>query len=139
MIYYSHCIFITWHTGYLQHLFTLCIFYTGKPDAPQKIEVVGTHKSSVDLKWAAPKSDGGSPITGYIIEKQDMKRGSWLSVGTVSPGHLQYTVSKLVEGNDYLFRISAENEVGVSLPTETNTVTAKSKHSKYSTCVSGIY
>lgn len=31
----------------------------------------------VSLKWDPPKSDGGAPITGYIIEKKEKTSTSW--------------------------------------------------------------
>lgn len=31
----------------------------------------------VDLKWDAPKNDGGAPITGYVIEKKDKFSTTW--------------------------------------------------------------
>lgn len=86
----------------------------------------------MDLSWASPSSDGGSAITGYIIEKQDTKRGTWSSAGTVPADKTCFTVNKLTEGNNYLFRVSSENEVGMSSPTDISTpVTVKSPYGEF--------
>ena len=37
----------------------------GKPDAP---EIGKTTKTSVALSWKPPSSDGGAPITNYVVE-----------------------------------------------------------------------
>ena len=39
---------------------------------------------SVDLKWAAPKSDNGAPIQRYIIEKKNRKFGDWEKAAEVN-------------------------------------------------------
>lgn len=38
----------------------------------------------VDLKWVAPKNDGGAAITGYIIERKEKLHSSWDEVLTTS-------------------------------------------------------
>lgn len=44
------------------------ILYTDEPSKPNNVEVVDWDKDHADLKWIKPDSDGGAPITGYIIE-----------------------------------------------------------------------
>lgn len=46
----------------------------GKPGTP---EIVDWDTDRVDLKWTAPKSTGGAPITGYVIEKKEKFSTSW--------------------------------------------------------------
>lgn len=77
------------------------------------------------MSWTAPASDGGSPLTTYIVERRDSKRNTWMSAGTMKPEETEFTVTKLIEGNEYLIRVFAENSVGASEPTETEPVTAK--------------
>lgn len=69
-------------------------------------------KISADLKWQAPSTDGGSPITNYVVEKRDVRRKAWQTVDTTVKD-LKYTVTPLNEGSLYVFRVAAENAVGM--------------------------
>lgn len=40
----------------------------------------------VDLEWEKPKSDGGSPIQEYIIQKKEKGNLYWVNAATV-PGN----------------------------------------------------
>ena len=64
------------------------------------------------------QEDGGSPVTNYIVEKQDVKTGKWEPVSKFIR-NLNFEVMGLVEGHEYNFRVMAENEFGVSEPLET--------------------
>lgn len=44
------------------------------PTAPGAPTPTDWSQNHVDLIWKEPVSDGGSPITGYIIEKKDKYR-----------------------------------------------------------------
>jgi hypothetical protein len=44
------------------------IVYADEPGKPNNVEVVDWDKDHADLKWTKPDSDGGAPITGYVIE-----------------------------------------------------------------------
>ena len=68
----------------------------------------------VTLTWELPETDGGSPITSYTIEKCDVNKGrSWYSAGTSDKSTSTFTARRLFEGTDYLFRVAAENKIGL--------------------------
>lgn len=52
---------------------------TDPPGKPGRPEVVDYDKDRAEIKWTHPKSDGGSPLSKYIIEKK-MKGGPWEKV-----------------------------------------------------------
>ena len=85
-----------------------------KPSPPQNFEVTDVNKDSVILKWRAPANDGGSAVTNYVIEKRDVKRSNFLKVTQVTADVTEVKVEKLTEGNEYFFRVCAENEIGAS-------------------------
>lgn len=85
--------------------------------------------NSISLKWVEPEDNGGCEITGYIIEKRDAKRQTWVSVGTTK--ELEITASKLIEGNDYFFKVSAKNECGASEAVEIGPVKAKCPYGRF--------
>lgn len=92
------------------------------------MEVTETYDGEVSLAWEEPESDGGSKIIGYVIERRDIKRKTWIMV-TDRAENCEYTVTGLQKGGvEYLFRVSARNRVGTGEPVETETpVEAKSK------------
>ncbi|KAK2158172.1 hypothetical protein LSH36_175g03003 [Paralvinella palmiformis] len=97
------------------------VIVLGPPDHPMgPLEVSDVKKDSVKLSWKKPKDDGGKPISGYTIEKLNTKKGVWEKVpGTIPRDADEAVVPKLKEGEDYKFRVMAENENGTSEPLET--------------------
>lgn len=68
------------------------------------------------MVWNRPR-DGGKPIIKYIVEKKETMSHRWLKVSKepIYPD-TQFTVTDLLEGCEYEFRVSAENEIGVGDP-----------------------
>jgi len=96
----------------------------GPPSAPTVDDVT---KDSCQLSWRPPDHDGGSPVTGYHVERSASGRTDrWIRITRQPVPETRYTVSELVEGNDYQFRVAAENAVGVGPPgPESDSITAK--------------
>ena len=89
----------------------LCFVTEGKPDPPQNLSTTGLTESTVGLKWEPPELDGGSPITGYVVEMRPTSKKAWTKVEDTKS--LELTASKLSEGTEYLFRVAAQNAVGI--------------------------
>lgn len=85
------------------------------PGHPGKPVVSDISEDALTLGWTMPLYDGGSPIFGYIIERRH-KGGKWIRVNKVPCKDLRFRVLGLFEGNDYEFRVFAENIVGFSGP-----------------------
>jgi len=94
---------------------------------PRSLTVTEVTDTSVSLRWSRPESDGGKPVTRYIVEKRDPAKSTYIPVGTTSDTGYEFRVIRLVAGNEYVLRVSAENEVGVGEPAELSQgITAKS-------------
>jgi len=70
----------------------------------------------VTLDWSKPRSDGGSPLTGYAIERRDAASNYWTRVGSVDHRKTSFVVTNLRPGADYFLQVLAENDIGVSDP-----------------------
>lgn len=88
-----------------------------EPGKPTDVIPTDWDKDHVDLKWAAPTTDGGSPITGYIIEKKD-KYGDWEKAAEVPASQTNARVPDLIEGQTYEFRVRAVNAAGPGEPSD---------------------
>ncbi|XP_032368957.1 myosin binding protein Hb isoform X3 [Etheostoma spectabile] len=83
------------------------------PGPPASVKIVDTWGFNVALEWTAPKDNGNTEITGYTVQKADKKTGDWFTV--LDHYHrLNATISDLIMGNIYKFRVFAENKVGIS-------------------------
>ncbi len=92
------------------------------------MRIVETLAESVSLTWDAPAKDGGTPITGYVVERRTGKH--WIPA-KVKVTATSFTVTELSEGNKYEFRVVAENKMGQSKPSEpTAPVIVKNPFSK---------
>ena len=79
------------------------------------------------LSWHVPKSDGGSYITNYIIEKYDPDTGRWTKAATSR--FPRCNVENLLPNKLYQFRVIAENINGTSEPSEpTKTIQTNGKY-----------
>ena len=84
----------------------------------------------VDLKWEPPKTDGGSKIKKWIIEKKT-KFGIWEKAAEAPGPNPRGTVTGLTEGTEYQFRIIAVNEAGEGEPSEpSDPITAEARYVK---------
>ena len=88
------------------------------PGPPIDVEVGEVTKDSAVVTWKAPEDDGGSPITGYVVERSLAASARWLRVNKQAVAELKLKVEELVEDNEYIFRVIAENKVGPGEPSQ---------------------
>ncbi|XP_063073738.1 myosin-binding protein C, slow-type isoform X3 [Engraulis encrasicolus] len=83
------------------------------PGPPQCVKIEEVWGENVALDWSPPKDNGNAPITGYTIQKADKKTMEWYTC--IEHYHRTcLTITDLVVGNEYFFRIYAENMCGLS-------------------------
>ena len=84
---------------------------TGPPEPPGKPSIL-LSDNSVRLLWTTPPYDGGSRVTGYIIEmKKDQDQ--WIVIKNECLRNT-FLVNNMNQDSIYLFRISAINKYGIS-------------------------
>ncbi|KAI7803613.1 myosin binding protein Ca [Triplophysa rosa] len=84
-----------------------------KPGPPMNVTVTDVWGFNAALEWKPPKDNGNSEITGYSIQKADMKTKEWFTV-LEHNRRPSCTVSDLVMGNEFSFRVFSENVCGLS-------------------------
>jgi hypothetical protein len=68
--------------------------------------------SSIVVQWVEPSENGGSPLTGYYVQRNSGYGTAYLEPGTlVAAGTVAHTFTNLVAGAIYQFRITAVNTI----------------------------
>lgn len=70
----------------------------------------------INITWAVPKDDGGFPITGYKIEMLDIQTNNWIEITFIEGFEPRCTLSNILYGIMYRFRVIAHNDAGPSEP-----------------------
>lgn len=78
------------------------------PSAPLNVTTL-FGDGNVTVSWDAPLIDGGTPITGYVIEYVHALFGQFAYPG---PDDRSWTITGLTNGWEYSFRVQALNLVG---------------------------
>uniref|UniRef100_A0A3Q4I0E7 Titin n=1 Tax=Neolamprologus brichardi TaxID=32507 RepID=A0A3Q4I0E7_NEOBR len=87
------------------------IIVLDRPGPIRDLKISGITNDRCHLAWEIPEDDGGCDIYNYIIEKCETKRGVW-SVHSNAVITNKAKVTRLIEGNGYMFRVRAENKMG---------------------------
>ncbi len=92
------------------------------PAAPTNV-VATPGNSQATLTWITPPSVGGATITNYVIQFSSNNGGAWTTVSRAASAATTATVTGLVNGTNYIFRVAAVNSVGTGFySTNSNSV-----------------
>jgi len=95
------------------------------PGKPTNVSGSAASSTLINISWTAPADDGGSPITGYQIERNILPGNNWTIIVTDTGNTNEvYSDNSVSAGNDYRYRISAINAIGVGqASTQSSTIT----------------
>ncbi|MCX7404095.1 MAG: fibronectin type III domain-containing protein, partial [Planctomycetia bacterium] len=89
------------------------------PSAAVLLSVVAGNTTAT-LTWTAPVSNGGSPITDYIVKRSTNGGTTWTRIVRPVSTLTSYVATGLTNGTAYVFKVIAVNAVGISLPSATS-------------------
>ncbi|MFM7248631.1 MAG: ELWxxDGT repeat protein [Planctomycetaceae bacterium] len=96
------------------------------PGAPRGVTAVPS-SGQVTVSWTAPASDGNSSLVDYRLERSSDGGLTWQAVADGVSTATTATVTGLVNGSSYLFRVAAVNAVGTGPATATAAAAVPSK------------
>ncbi|KAK6109173.1 Immunoglobulin I-set domain family protein [Brugia pahangi] len=82
------------------------------PGAPENGHITDIGSCSAKVHWDAPSDNGGSAITGYIVEKREESRRAYHRIAQVASEQMDYYMDDLKMNTSYMIRIAAMNKYG---------------------------
>lgn len=68
------------------------------------------------VAWNPPDEDGGLEVSGYIIERKEVRSDRWVRANKNPITMTRYRSTELIEGLEYEHRIIGINARGLSKP-----------------------
>ncbi|XP_022529662.2 myosin light chain kinase, smooth muscle isoform X1 [Astyanax mexicanus] len=116
----SYSLFVRNRRGTAQH--TIILSIRDRPDRPASCPFVSQlTPSSLVLSWRGPSYDGGSAVTNYAVEMQNLglkDSEDWTVLTTKCKDTTYRVTSGLHPQGEYRFRVRACNDIGTSDPSE---------------------
>ncbi|NXW19345.1 IGFN1 protein, partial [Circaetus pectoralis] len=101
-----------------------------KPQPPAgPIKIVESSANDITIQWKPPKDDGGKPVQRYIVERQQVGKNDWVTLGETPRSCTTFTTNKVEQDTSYYFRVRAVNAEGTSDALESDEVKAVGKAS----------
>lgn len=73
-------------------------------------------RDGMTIAWHEPDEDGGAPVSGYIIERKEVRSDRWVRANKNPVTMTRYRSTGLIEGLEYEHRVIAINARGVGKP-----------------------
>ncbi|HXU94819.1 MAG TPA: fibronectin type III domain-containing protein, partial [Candidatus Nitrosotalea sp.] len=89
------------------------------PSAPRNLSAIVISSSQINLSWTAP-SNGGTPINGYRILRENSCAGIFATISTTTNSSTTYSDTGLVANTCYRYNVQAINAIGVGSTATTN-------------------
>uniref|UniRef100_G3VBF6 Immunoglobulin-like and fibronectin type III domain-containing protein 1 n=1 Tax=Sarcophilus harrisii TaxID=9305 RepID=G3VBF6_SARHA len=86
-----------------------------RPRPPSAPTITSATSQGITLAWTAPQGPGGAHQLGYLIEKRKKGSNTWTVVNDQPVSERKWTVTDVLQGCQYEFRVTA---VGASGPGE---------------------
>lgn len=89
---------------------------TAIPGPPGRPIVFDVSRDGMTIAWEPPDEDGGLEISGYIIERKEVRADRWVRANKNPVTMTRYRSTGLIEGLEYEHRVTAINGRGVGKP-----------------------
>ena len=102
------------------------------PGAPTGVSGLAGDRSA-KVAWSAPTNDGGSALTGFVVERRSLSGSTWSAwstAATTAASTRSVTLTGLADGTTYEVRVRARNGFGTSAPSGAARVSLPGKPGK---------
>lgn len=106
---------------------SLCLDKPGPPAG--EIQFKKVTADNITIMWSPPADEGGAMVTHYIVEKRETSRVMW-SIVSEKLVDCIVNVPRLIQGNEYIFRVRGVNKYGIGDPLESEPVVARNAFGK---------
>jgi len=98
------------------------------PQPPTGLSATAVSSSQINLSWNTPSNNGGSAITGYMIERSQDNGNTWGTIASnTGSASTTYSDTGLGASTTYTYRVSAINSVGTSMPSNIASATTNTQ------------